>query len=350
MILQSTLPPLILIVDDDDQMRLLLKDILEHEGYRVETASDGIEGLAAVKRRMPNLVLTDLVMPAMDGSQLIRALRDDASTKHLPIIILSGYGKDTSDIVRGLEQGADDYITKPFAYFELLARIKSRLRMQQLESELQLRTRELMAMKALQRRTEELEGILKAIAAKNIRVQQKTVFISYRRSSGKHLAQLIFQDLESHGYDVFLDVNTLDGGAFDQVILNQIATRAHFILVLTPGCLMRCSDEDDWLRREMSEAIRLKKNIVPVIDEDFQLEQEKIHLPEPLRSELFRNNCLPYTHFQAKNVLTTLRSRFLNRSVQVPQTVTPVEELAEVQARIEQALRLIDQNGANGYG
>ena len=325
--------PLILIVEDDDEVRILLRDILEHDGYRVEMAANGFEGLQAVRQQMPNLVLTDLAMPEMDGAELIRVLRRESATKHLPIIILSGVGGGVNNVVKGLELGADDYIMKPFHYLELRARIRSRLRIQEME-------RKLTAMKALQRRTEELEGILEAIAAKNIRIQQKSIFISYRRSSSMHLARLIFQDLQSNSFDVFLDVDALDGGVFDQVILNQIAARAHFVIVLSPGCLARCADEHDWVRREIAEAVRLKRNIIPVYDEGFQSAHEKEYLPEPLRTELFRCNAVPYSHFHAKSSFEALR-RFLNESVHVPLTATPVDELAEVQERIEKALKTL---------
>jgi hypothetical protein len=81
-----------------------------------------------------------------------------------------------------------------------------------------------------------------------------SIFISYRRSVSKHLARLIFQELRARGHDVFLDVSTIDSGAFDRIILNQIAARPHFLLILSPGALERCANEDDWLRREIEEA------------------------------------------------------------------------------------------------
>lgn len=80
-------------------------------------------------------------------------------------------------------------------------------------------------------------------------MEQKTVFISYRREKSKHLARAIYQDLRMHGWDVFLDVTTIDSGDFDRIILNQIAARAHFILLISPGALERCASPGDWLRR-----------------------------------------------------------------------------------------------------
>ncbi|MBZ0285124.1 MAG: SUMF1/EgtB/PvdO family nonheme iron enzyme [Anaerolineae bacterium] len=169
---------------------------------------------------------------------------------------------------------------------------------------------------------------------------QNTVFISYRRSTSMHLARLIFTDLKARGYDVFLDVNTIDSGAFDQIILNQIAARAHFILVLSRGALERCANEGDWLRREIEEAFWLNRNIVPIFDEGFNLDAEKHHLPELLRQELPRRNALPWSHYYYDAVMDTLRNRFLKEPMYGRLTPPPAADQPEVQRRIEQAAKL----------
>jgi hypothetical protein len=125
---------------------------------------------------------------------------------------------------------------------------------------------------------------------------EKTVFISYRRSTSKHLARAIFMDLRQHEYDVFLDVNTIDSGAFDTIILNQIAARAHFVVLLTPGALERCANAGDWLRREIEEAMQLKRNIVPVIEEGFDFDKETEYLPKVWRTEFQRLNAMRLMH------------------------------------------------------
>lgn len=172
---------------------------------------------------------------------------------------------------------------------------------------------------------------------------QKTVFISYRRSTSMHLARLIFTDLKARGYDVFLDVNTIDSGAFDQIILNQIAARAHFILVLSRGALERCADEGDWLRREIEEAFRLNRNIVPIFDEGFNLDAEKHHLPEPLRQELPRRNALPWSHYYYDAVMDALSNRFLKEPKYGRLTPTPAADQPEVYRRIQQAAKAPSQ-------
>ena len=97
---------------------------------------------------------------------------------------------------------------------------------------------------------------------------EKTVFISYRRTNVPW-ALAIFQNLTFHGYDVFFDYQSIDSGNFEKVILENIKTRAHFLLILTPSALDRCSEPGDWLRREIETAIDEKRNIVPLMLESF---------------------------------------------------------------------------------
>jgi len=118
------LPDHILVVDDDAEIRSLLGDYLDRNGYRVSTAANGRQLRSAVAASRPDLVILDLMMPGEDGLTLCRDLRAASS---LPIIMLTARGEETDRIV-GLEMGADDYLAKPFSPRELLARIKSVLR------------------------------------------------------------------------------------------------------------------------------------------------------------------------------------------------------------------------------
>ncbi|MGB7338491.1 MAG: tetratricopeptide repeat protein [Phototrophicaceae bacterium] len=97
---------------------------------------------------------------------------------------------------------------------------------------------------------------------------EKTVFISYRRTNVGY-ALAIFQYLTAQGYDVFLDYNNIDNGDFGQIILNNIASRAHFVVLLTPSALERLNEEGDWLRREIEYALETKRNIVPITLDQF---------------------------------------------------------------------------------
>lgn len=115
---------MILLVDDDPNISQLVRLYLEKEGFEVQSAVRGDEGLAAFRRRPPNLLLLDIMLPGMDGWQVCRAVRQFSA---IPIIMLTAKD-ETFDKVLGLELGADDYLTKPFEPKELVARIKAVLR------------------------------------------------------------------------------------------------------------------------------------------------------------------------------------------------------------------------------
>lgn len=140
-----------------------------------------------------------------------------------------------------------------------------------------------------------------------------SIFISYRRGVSKHLARLIYNELRARGHDVFLDVSAIDSGEFDRIILDQIAAREHFLLVLSPGSLERCNTPDDWLRLEIEEAFRLKRNIVPIFDEGFRIEAEKDFLPKPIGDLIARLNAPPYSHYYFDAFIETICSRFLKQ-------------------------------------
>ncbi len=119
--------PHILIVEDDENIQQLAGYNLTKAGLAVSHAENGIEGLRRIKAEPPDLVLLDLMLPGMDGLELCRALRAAPETADLPIIMLTAKGEE-NDIATGLEQGADDYITKPFSPKILVARVKAALR------------------------------------------------------------------------------------------------------------------------------------------------------------------------------------------------------------------------------
>ena len=114
----------VLIVDDDAEIRNLLREYFQENGYRVTVAADGKSLWAAMKATQPDLIILDVMLPGEDGISLCRALR---ARSDVPIIMLTARGEDTDRIV-GLEVGADDYLPKPFNPRELLARVKSVLR------------------------------------------------------------------------------------------------------------------------------------------------------------------------------------------------------------------------------
>jgi DNA-binding response OmpR family regulator len=117
----------ILVVDDDAKIVRLVRTYLEREGYAVVTAADGPAALDAIETHQPALVVLDLMLPELDGRAVIRAVRRDDEAAATPIIILSARGT-TIDRIAGLEDGADDYLPKPFSPAELVLRVKSILR------------------------------------------------------------------------------------------------------------------------------------------------------------------------------------------------------------------------------
>lgn len=117
----------ILIVDDDPDIRDVLKLTLSEENYEILEAKDGEEAINIIKAKPLNLVLLDYKIPKMDGRQVCRLIKKDLLLRHLPIIMVTGKG-DISDKVDGIDAGADDYIVKPFEPKELLARIRMILR------------------------------------------------------------------------------------------------------------------------------------------------------------------------------------------------------------------------------
>jgi len=139
----------------------------------------------------------------------------------------------------------------------------------------------------------------------------KTVFISYRRSTSQELARSIFMHLKYNGYDAFFDVNTMDNGAFDDIILNQIGARTHFISIISKGAFERCVNEGDWVRREIEEALRLGRNVVPIIWENCDFAHETNFLPAHIREDFRRLSGLPLTHFYFDSGMGILTDRFL---------------------------------------
>jgi two-component system alkaline phosphatase synthesis response regulator PhoP len=117
----------IIVVDDEENIRELVRYNLAREGYRVSTVGSGEEALKQARAQVPDLIILDLMLPGIDGLDVCRELKNDPKTAHIPIVMLTVKGEE-SDIVIGLELGADDYITKPFSPKILLARLKAVLR------------------------------------------------------------------------------------------------------------------------------------------------------------------------------------------------------------------------------
>jgi class 3 adenylate cyclase len=130
------MPNKILIVDDEPFNLDLLEQELADQNYVVERANDGVEALEKVESFKPDVILLDYMMPKMNGIEVVKRLRQDEKYKSLPVILLTAKGSQ-EDKVRGLDAGADDYVVKPFDSFELLARVRSMMRIKELHDSLE---------------------------------------------------------------------------------------------------------------------------------------------------------------------------------------------------------------------
>ena len=157
---------------------------------------------------------------------------------------------------------------------------------------------------------------------------EKTVFISYRRTDFPW-ALSIYQDLTHHNYDVFLDYKSIPSGDFEQAIIENIKSRAHFIVVLTPSAVERCSEPDDWLRREIEIAIDSKRNIIP-------LRLESFDFGSPATGKALTGKLASLKKYQAPSVsaeyfdeaMASLRSnKFLNRPLE--SVLHPISDLTK---------------------
>ena len=146
----------ILIADDDVAIRTMIKQILASEGYTVIVAPDGAEALRLARENKPDLILTDVKMPNMDGYQVCQAIKGDPAMKHVPILVLTVLDRN-EERVKGLDAGADDFINKPFNPAELLARVRAFLRTKSLHDELQ---RSYIRLKELEDMRDALTGMI----------------------------------------------------------------------------------------------------------------------------------------------------------------------------------------------
>jgi signal transduction histidine kinase len=154
----------VLVVEDNADMRRLIMDLLGRE-FRVRAARNGREGLEAARERHPDLVLTDVMMPEMSGTELCKALKTDPATRAIPVMLVTSKAEREMKI-EGLELGADDYVTKPFHPRELLARARSLVRLRRLQSELAKRNALLESTNA------ELEGALSDLRDAGVQLVQ----------------------------------------------------------------------------------------------------------------------------------------------------------------------------------
>jgi class 3 adenylate cyclase/CheY-like chemotaxis protein len=171
-------PPKILLIDDSPDVVSILADLLAANGYQIDTAGDGVDGLTRIELGQPDLVLLDVTMPKMTGYEVCRKIRENPATVFLPVIMLTGMDPNVERI-KGIEAGADDFLSKPPSHPELLARVRSLLRIKQLHDTVQAQVRELSEWnRTLERRVQE-------------QVTQLERLERLKRFFSPHLAELI---------------------------------------------------------------------------------------------------------------------------------------------------------------
>ncbi len=191
----------ILIVEDDHNIADLLRLYLEKDGYEVSIASDGLKGVEQFRSFQPDLVLLDVMLPAMDGWSVCRTIRGEAKT---PIIMLTAKS-ETEDKVFGLKQGADDYITKPFEMKEVLARIEAVLRRSGMEPE--KNSRRLTFDKLII----DMEAFELTVDGKKLSIPPKEMELLFHLASAPNRVYTRNQLLdEVWGFDYFGDTRTVD--------------------------------------------------------------------------------------------------------------------------------------------
>jgi signal transduction histidine kinase len=156
--------PELLVCEDNPDMRRLLSDLLSRE-FRVRCAANGRDGLERIREAPPDLVLTDVMMPEMSGTELCRAIKEDPETRDIPVVLVTSKAEREMKI-QGLELGADDYVTKPFHPRELLARVRSLVRVRRLQAQLTQRNRQ------LESANSELEVTLRELREAGVRLVQ----------------------------------------------------------------------------------------------------------------------------------------------------------------------------------
>jgi len=156
---------------------------------------------------------------------------------------------------------------------------------------------------------------------------QKRVFLGYRRATSAWFAREIYRDLEAHGFDVFMDTESIGPGKFAEVISAEIEARPHYVIALSPGCLVRTKDPEDWVRKEVEHALKLKRNVVPVFEEsfDFRSGGKEFKGLAPSIQELPKFNGVKVPQVYAEAALSLLRTEFLTQAAAGQVTALPAQ-------------------------
>ena len=195
-------PPRILVVDDVPNNVKLLADLLELQGYEVSTASGGLQALARIAEFVPDLVLLDVMMPDMNGYEVCKRIRANPSCEGLPVVMVTALDA-TEERIKGLQAGADDFIGKPFNRTELMARVKSLLRVKRLHDQLVLANASLEQRVSDQLAELERLGALKRFLSPRVRALVQSGEIDNPFLTRRREVSVVFADLR--GFTAFTE-------------------------------------------------------------------------------------------------------------------------------------------------
>ena len=215
----------ILIVDDVPASLDLLVKALEGEGYRIAVAPGGEVALKVVGRARPELILLDVVMPGMDGYEVCRRLKADASTRDIPVIFITGRD-ETREVVEGFQAGGVDYIVKPFQGDELRVRVRTHLKLARLAQELGRKNEE------LEERTRDLTGANKALQAE---IARREALTGERNHLAEQLSMIARQEAERWGIAGFIGTSQTLGKILREVDLLQSAETTSVLITGESG-------------------------------------------------------------------------------------------------------------------
>ncbi len=198
---------LILVVDDEEDVRNLLRFVLEKEGFQVETAASGTDGLDKALRLHPDLMVLDGMLPGLDGNDVVMRLRQNATGKNLPVLMLSARS-DESDQLVGMKLGADDYVTKPFSPKLVVAKIAAMLRRNQTGENPVEENSSILRHRGLEMNPDDHSASINGLPLKLTAVEYKLLLTLLRKPGRVFTRERILEAVR--GDDVILTSRTVD--------------------------------------------------------------------------------------------------------------------------------------------